>query len=279
MAKKTSKAKKNKPAVKNAARTDRKAPKVRQAGPSRFARYFLPGLLSIGILAAIVTLAVVGYQTVTASNFFEVKTVDISGADRASVEDIRRIVTSDTQKTGSWNADLAELRQKIEKLPFVKFAAVSRVLPNGLKVVINERVPIAVVKVSTGNFLIDADGEMLASPKSEDSSMLVISGWDEAKTEKAQKDNLMRIRMFQKMVADWGEFGLAKRVKAIDISDLQEPKATVVDSGRDIPVTLSRDDYAKSLRSAIEAIAGKGEKVRSVNAGGVYPIIDYLGVN
>lgn len=279
MAKKTSKAKKNKPAVKNAARTDRKAPKVRQAGPSRFARYFLPGLLSIGILAAIVTLAVVGYQTVTASNFFEVKTVDISGADRASVEDIRRIVTSDTQKTGSWNADLAELRQKIEKLPFVKFAAVSRVLPNGLKIVINERVPIAVVKVSTGNFLIDADGEMLASPKSEDSSMLVISGWDEAKTEKAQKDNLMRIRMFQKMVADWGEFGLAKRVKAIDISDLQEPKATVVDSGRDIPVTLSRDDYAKSLRSAIEAIAGKGEKVRSVNAGGVYPIIDYLGVN
>lgn len=279
MAKKTTKAKKNKPAVKNAARTDRKAPKVRQAGPSRFARYFLPGLLSIGILAAIVTLAVVGYQTVTASNFFEVKTVDISGADRASVEDIRRIVTSDTQKTGSWNADLAELRQKIEKLPFVKFAAVSRVLPNGLKIVINERVPIAVVKVSTGNFLIDADGEMLASPKSEDSSMLVISGWDEAKTEKAQKDNLMRIRMFQKMVADWGEFGLAKRVKAIDISDLQEPKATVVDSGRDIPVTLSRDDYAKSLRSAIEAIAGKGEKVRSVNAGGVYPIIDYLGVN
>jgi cell division septal protein FtsQ len=279
MAKKTTKAKKGKPAVKSAARTARKAPKVRQAGPNRFARYFLPGLLSIGILAAIVTLAVIGYQTVTASNFFEVKTVDISGADRASAEDIRRIVTSDTQKTGSWNADLAELRQKIEKLPFVKFAAVSRVLPNGLKVVINERVPIAVVKVSTGNFLIDADGEMLAPPKSDDSSMMVITGWDEAKTEKAQKDNLTRIKMFQKMVADWGEFGLAKRVKVIDLADLQEPKATVVDSGRDIPITLSRDDYAKSLRSAIEAIAGKGEKVRSVNAGGVYPIIDYLGVN
>ena len=81
------------------------------------------------------------------------------------------------------------------------------------------------------------------------------------------------------MVTDWGEFGLAKRVKLVDLSDLQEPKATVEDSGRDIPVTLARDDYAKSLRSAIEAIAGKGEKVRSVNAGGVYPVIDYVGVN
>lgn len=279
MAKKTTKAKKTKPEAKNAARTPRKAPKVRHAGPNRFARYFLPGLLSVGILAALVTLAVVGYQTVTASNFFEVKSVDISGADRVSVEDIRRIVTSDTQKTGSWNADLPELRQKIEKLPFVKFAAVSRVLPNGLKVVVNERVPIAVVKVSTGNFLIDSDGEMLAPPKSDDSSMMVITGWDEAKTEKAQKDNQARIKMFQKMVSDWGEFGLAKRVKAIDLSELQEPKATVADSGRNIPITLSREDYAKSLRSAIEAIAGKGEKVRSVNAGGVYPVIDYLGVN
>jgi len=279
MAKKTTKAKKSKPAPKAAARITRKAPKVRQSGPSRFSRYFLPGVLSVGILAAIVTLAIVGYQTVTASNFFEVKTVDVNGVDRASMEDIRRIVTADTQKTGAWNADLAEMRQKIEKLPFVKFAAVSRVLPNGLKVVVNERVPIAVVKVSTGNFLIDVDGELLAPPKTDDSSMMVITGWDEAKTEKAQKDNQARIKMFQKMVADWGEYGLAKRVKLIDLTDLQEPKATIQDSGRDIPVTLSRDDYAKSLRSAIEAIVGKGEKVRSVNAEGVYPIIDYVGVN
>ncbi|HEY2867112.1 MAG TPA: FtsQ-type POTRA domain-containing protein [Pyrinomonadaceae bacterium] len=279
MAKKASKAKKGKPAAKTVALTARKQPRVKQSGPSRFSRYFLPGVLSVGILAALVTLAVVGYQTVTASNFFEVKTIDVNGVERSSMDDIRRIVASDTQKTGAWNADLPELRQKIEKLPFVKFAAVSRLLPNGLKVVINERVPIAVVKVSTGNFLIDTDGEMLAPPKTDDSALMVIAGWDEAKTEKAQKDNQTRIKMFQKMISDWGALGLATHVKLIDLADLQEPKATIQDSGRDIPVTLARDDYAKSLRSAIEAIAGKGEKVRSVNAGGVYPIIDYVGVN
>lgn len=279
MSKKTTKAKKSRPAAKKVSRSTRKTTRVKPSEPSRFARYFLPGLLSAGIVAAIAVLAILGYQTVTASNFFEVKTVDINGTDRASIEDIRRIVTADTQKTGAWNADLPELRQKIEKLPFVKFAAVSRVLPNGLKIVINERVPIAVVRVSSGNFLIDGDGELLAPPKTEDSTLMVITGWDETKTEKAQKDNQARIKMFQKMVADWGEFGLAKRVKLVDLTDIQEPKATVEDSGRDIPVTLARDDYAKSLRSAIEAIAGKGEKVRSVNAGGVYPVIDYVGVN
>ncbi|HYJ92350.1 MAG TPA: FtsQ-type POTRA domain-containing protein [Pyrinomonadaceae bacterium] len=279
MAKKTTKSKKTKPAAKRSTPGRSTIPRVRQSGPSRFSRYFLPGMLSVVILGAIGALTVLGYQTVTASNFFQVKTIDVAGVDRASTDEIKRIVSGDTQRTGVWNADLPDIRQKIEKLPFVKFAAVSRVLPNGLKVVVTERVPIAVVKVSTGNFLIDADGELLAPPKTDDSSLMIITGWDEAKSEKALKDNQTRIKIFQKMVADWGEFGLAKRVKSIDLADLQEPKATIEDSGKDIPITLARDNYAKSLKSAIEAIAGKGDKVRSVDSAGIYPVIDYVGVN
>ena len=81
-------------------------------------------------------------------------------------------------------------------------------LPNGMKVVVTERVPIGVVKVSSGNFLIDADGELLAPPKTEDAGLMTINGWDEAKTERAARDNAARIKLFQKMIADWGEFGL-----------------------------------------------------------------------
>jgi cell division septal protein FtsQ len=279
MAKKTKKSNKSKSVAKKSARRRGAEPRVRQSGPSRFSRYFLPGVLSLGILGAIGALTVLGYQTVTASNFFEVKTIDVVGVTRVSTEDVRRIVGAEGQRTGVWNADLSDIRQKIEKLPFVKFAAVSRVLPNGMKVVVTERVPIAVVKVSTGNFLIDADGEMLAPPKTDDSSLITITGWDEAKTERASRDNQARIKMFQKMVSDWGEFGLAKRVKSVDVSDLQEPTAVIEDSGKDIPVTLARDNYAKSLKSGIEAIAGKGEKVKSVNSSGVYPLIEYVGVN
>ena len=29
--------------------------------------------------------------------------------------------------------------------------------------------------------------------------------------------------------------------------------------------------------SAIEAVAGKGEKVKAVNSGGVFPVLEYLG--
>jgi len=254
-------------------------PRVRLKGPSRFTNYSLPGLISIVILICLVALVTVGYRTVTASEFFAVREVDVTGISRASTEDIRRIVSGHAQKSGVWNSDLAELRQKIEQLPFVKQAAVSRMLPNGIKVVISERVPIGTVRTSNGNFLIDADGAMLAPPSDIDAALIVINGWDETKTERAARDNAARIKLFQRMIADWGEFGLAKRVKDVNLADLQEPQATVEDSGSRIGVTLDRDNLSKSLRSALEAVAGKGERVKSVNAAGVYPVLQYIGEN
>jgi len=252
-------------------------PRVRQSGPSRFSQYFLPGIISLVILACLIGLATIGYRTVTASDFFAVKDVTVTGVSRASTEDIRRIVAGQAERTGVWNTDLADLRQKIEKLPFVKFAAVSRVLPNGMKVVVTERVPIGVVKIASGNFLIDADGELLAPPNDQDADLITIYGWDETKTERASRDNAARIKLFQKMVADWGEFGLAKRVKEVNLADLQEPQAVVEDSGSRISVTLARDELSKSFRSALEAVAGKGDRVKSVNAAGVYPVLEYIG--
>lgn len=280
MAKKTAKrSTSNTKAAKRSPKARGTEPRVRQAGPSRFSHYFLPGLISLVMLVCLLGLIVLGYRTVTASEFFEVKRVDVSGVSRASADDIRRIVSGQAERTGVWNTDIADLRQKIEKLPFVKFAAVSRVLPNGMKVVVTERVPIGVVKVASGNFLIDADGELLAPPATEDSGMITIFGWDEGKTERATRDNAARIKLFQKMIADWGEFGLAKRVKGVNLSDLQEPQATVEDSGSKISITLARDDLSKSLKSALEAVAGKGDRVKSVNAAGVYPVLEYIGAN
>jgi cell division septal protein FtsQ len=280
MAKKAAKRSTSKTKVSNRSTKSRGSePRVRQSGQSRFSQYFLPGMISLVMLVCLVALIVLGYRTVTASDFFEVKRVDVTGVSRASSDDIRRIVSGQAERTGVWNTDIADLRQKIEKLPFVKFAAVSRVLPNGVKVVVTERVPIGVVKISSGNFLIDADGELLAPPATEDADLMTIRGWDETKTERATRDNAARIKLFQKMIAEWGEFALAKRVKEVNLADLQEPQATIEDSGSRISITLARDDLSKSLKSALEAVAGKGDRVKSVNAAGVYPVLEYVGAN
>ena len=248
------------------------------AAAQRLGRVVVPLFISLCLLGGIGFIAAMGYRTATASDFFGVRTVDIRGTDRSPVEDIRRIVTTNTEKSGVWNADLPAIREKIEKLPFVKAAAVSMALPAGIRVNVVERIPQAIVRLNGGDFLVDGEGVILApASKPEPAIPFVIRGWDESKSEKAMPENLARLKLYRKMLDEWNGVGIADRVKEVNLADLNDPTAIIVDSGRQIPVSVAKNNLGKSLKSAIEAVAGKGEKVKAVNSGGVYPVLEYLG--
>lgn len=274
-------AKKRKPSAKRSAssvrvrgrRSTRSSAEVITNG---FGRFGLPLLLSVLLLAAIGVLGITFYSTATNSVFFKVRSIDVRGNDRTSADDIRRIVTSETEKPGVWNADLADIRVKIEKFPFVKSASVSRMLPAGIRVDVVERIPAAIVHLRGGDYLVDGEGTVLATAANEKSFPFVMYGWDESKTEKAPNDNVARLKLYKKMLDEWKQFDLAMRVKQVDLADVREPAAIVEDSGRDISIVLAKDNLGKSLKTAIEAVSGKGAKVKSVNAGGVSPVITYL---
>ncbi len=245
-----------------------------------FNRVALPVLISLLLLAGSVFLGLSGYRTATASSFFGVRSIEISGNDRTSADDIRRIVVSETEKPGVWNADLADIRTKIEKFPFVKAAAVSRVLPAGIRVNVIERLPAAVIHVKAGDFLVDGEGAVLSGVTAGDTTYpFAIHGWAESKSEKAFNDNAARLKLYKKMIEEWRQFDLMASVKLVDLTDLREPKAVIEDSGRPISVALAKDDLGKSLKRAIEAVANKGIKVRSVNSMGVYPVIEYVDLD
>ena len=206
------------------------------------------------------------YETIAASNFFRLKNVKVTGTDRASASDIEKIVTSNAEKPGVWNADILAIKQKIENVTFVKTAAVSRRLPSGLNVTVTERVPVAIVRLGGGDFLADGEGVILAPAKSDEKQIpFTMLGWNEEKSEKAAKENSERLKMYQKMLAEWKDYDLAKRVKQVDISDLREPKATLEDSGMPVTIMLSRDNFGKQLADGIKAIVGKGTMFEGVN--------------
>jgi cell division septal protein FtsQ len=218
-----------------------------------------------------------GYRTATASGFFGLRNIDVRGTERTSAEDVRRVVAASVEKHGVWNADLGEIRAKVEKFPFVKTAAVSLVLPAGIRVNVNERIPAAIVHLSSGNFYVDTEATVLsAAPPNDKDFPFVLQGWDEAKTEKAMPDNLGRLKIYRKMLDEWKQFDLASRVKEVNLANTREPSAVVEDSGRNIIVSLANKELGKSLRMAVEAVSGKGAKVKSVDASGIYPVLQYL---
>lgn len=226
----------------------------------------LPVFLSFCILVCLGALGFLGYQTVTASDFFNVAKVEVRGIERASAEDIRRIVEIQTEKSGVWNADLPGIKEKLEKVHWVRSAAVSRVLPNGIRVHVSERIPQAAIRSRGEMVLVDGDALVIAPAKEKEPAFpFVLTGWNEAKSEAALKENLERVKMYQRMLVEWKEFNLSSRVMSVDLTDLREPRALIEDSGTTVSIALGRDKFGEYLKRGINAIVGKGEMFEAVN--------------
>ena len=217
-----------------------------------------------------------GYRTVTASEFFNVKQIDVRGVSRASKSDVEKIVSGETEKAGVWNADLNAIKEKVERLAYVKSVAVSRILPDGVRINLNERIPQAVMRIKGGDFWIDDEAVILGLVgEQETRPPFVMKGWDESKNEEAVKDNQTRVKMYKKMLEDWREFELAKRVKEVNVEDLQDPRAIVEDSGETVSIDLGKENYGKRLLKGLEIVAGRGKEIESVNLSGSREILGF----
>ena len=253
-----------------------KSPKTRRKtnvrtrkNASSVTNFFVPLFFIICIVFCLGFLFFMGYRTVTASAFFSVKAIEVGGVNRASKDDIEKVVRLETERNGVWNADLNEIKQTVEQLSFVKNASISRILPDGIKVNITERVPRAVVRIEGGDFWADEDAVVFSAvEKNEARPPFVLQGWDREKSEKAIKDNRERVRVYLKMLDEWREFELARRVTAVDLSDLKEPQAMVEDSGATVKIALGRENFVKRLQSGLKAIAGKGNEYEAVSLNG-----------
>jgi cell division septal protein FtsQ len=238
--------------------------------------FFVPLFFIIGILFCLGFLSFMGFKTMTASAFFDVKAIDVRGINRIEKNEIERIVRSQAEKSGVWNANLNEIKIDVEKLTLVKSAVVSRILPDGLRVSINERVPQAVVRMDAGDFWADEEAVILSSVGKDDAvPSFVLRGWDAAKNEKAAKENKERVKIYLKMLDEWKEFDIAKRITAVDLTDLRTPQAIVSDSGEQVTIVLPKGNFGKPLKTGLERIAGRGKEVASIDVSGTQPFLGF----
>src|SRR5213080_4111947 len=107
-----------------------------------------------GILAILtIIMLIVGYRAAASASMFQVRGIDVTGASRTSAEEIEGLARRAVAHTGVWRADLSALSVELGRLPGVRRAIVTRVLPDRLRVRVTERVPVAVVHASNGHFV------------------------------------------------------------------------------------------------------------------------------
>ena len=229
--------------------------KARNFSPRALFGYVPKALKFVLVILALVTLFV-GYRVAASASLFQVRSVDVTGTSRISADEIEVLTRRAAAKTGVWRADLNAISTELERLPGVRRAVVSRVLPDGLRVRVTERVPVAVVRTSAGHFFwVDDEGVALGEMKNTDSvPSFFIRGWNEDGTEEARKDNAARVQKYVEIARDWGALGLSERVSEINLLDLHDVRAQLAGNDSQIEVRLGGQDLGERLKQALEAL-------------------------
>ncbi|HKO97729.1 MAG TPA: FtsQ-type POTRA domain-containing protein [Pyrinomonadaceae bacterium] len=225
---------------------------------------YFPSVLKIVVAAVIGVVLFASYRAAASATFFNVRSVEVQGNTRVAKDDVRNIVRQQTEKTGVWNADLTAVAARLERLAWVRTAVVSRVLPDGLRVRISERVPRAVVRTAAGRFRwVDEEavllGEMLPTDQI---PAFFLRGLSEEDSDTARYENRERVQKFLELKEIWDTAGLSERVSELNLMDIRDVRAQLAGNSSHIEVRLGSQDQGIRLKDALTVLDSQRQTPR-----------------
>jgi cell division protein FtsQ len=233
---------------------------------------YVPTALRIGLIASVCLVGVVVYRAAASASFFQIKNIETKGTSRASIDDIQTLVRREVASTGVWRADLQELSRHLERVPWVRTAIVTRVLPDGIRVRITERQPRAVVRTSSGRFIwVDDDAVYLGEMASTDQMpAFFLRGWNEE--EGGQAENRQRVAKFLELQKEWDGQGLSERVSEVNLQDLRDVRVQLANDDSQIEIRLGGQEQGARLKKALTVLDAQRQTARG-------PLISYIDLS
>ena len=121
---------------------------------------------------------------------------------------------------------LAERRLALENIAWIERASVQRILPNGIRVEVAERTPVAFLRSGTELGLIDAQGVLLERPLEGEFAFPVVTGISELTPAPERRKRMQSFVQFLKD-AEAARPGGAGQISEVDLSDPTDLKAVV----------------------------------------------------
>jgi cell division protein FtsQ len=231
---------------------------VRKGSVTRKTANRLRALVIAGGLVSIFGAMTVGlYHYVTTSWRFrieagdDIQTMGLSHVTRAQILDV---LGSDIGRN-IFRVSLDERKKQLEEIPWVESAALMRLLPNKMRIKIQERTPIAFVRIRSKIELIDANGcvmEMPAHSRVKYSFPVVATTGDEPQSTLAA-----RMKIFSAVVKDLDSGGanFSKDLSEIDLTDPDDARITVEDPNGALVVHLGSGNYLDRYKIYVRHVA------------------------
>jgi hypothetical protein len=221
-------------------------------------------------LLAVVVLMVVGYKALANSRLFEVRAVEVINASPAVSHDVEQVVRRAVGQTKLLNVDLNSVRQKVEQLPRVSRATVSRVLPDSIHVRVEERRPTVLVRRDSGA-LVWFDSEAVemgefSEIKVGDNQEIppIAKGFSEdARSQAAVSENRERITLYKQIEREFSEAPnpVWSLVDEIDLTFIKDVNLRIANPA--VTVHIGSKDFRNRFETALQILGaiqrGDGE--------------------
>lgn len=272
-------------------RTSRKINKTRsrksKAGAANIGNAFKSAatLAKPAALLAVVVVMIVAYQALANSHLFEVRAIEVSNAGPALAQDVEQVVQRAVGKTKLLGVDLGSIRQKVEQLPRVSRATVSRVLPDSIHVRVEERKPTVLVRRESGALVwFDADavemGEFSELKGGEGHEIPPIAkGFSEdTRSQAAISENRERITLYKQIEREFNEAPnpVWNLVDEIDLTFTKDVNLRMANPA--VTVHIGSKDFRNRFEMALQILGaikrGDGELLSRFRVANVERLIE-----
>lgn len=148
---------------------------------------------------------------------------------------------------------LDEMRKRVESIPWVRSATLTRAYPHRLIVHVIERAPVAFVNAAGKLKLVDGDGVLLEKPDRASFAFPVITGLESAGTAAERRARLALYQTFTGQMSDAARSS-GWLISEVDLADADDLKAVLVQGRDTILVHFGHQDFADRFRDFLGLI-------------------------
>jgi len=181
--------------------------------------------------------------------------VQITGNEHLTRAQVMSVFGGDLERN-IFKVPLAERRGDLERLPWVQHATVMRLLPNQLRISIQERTPVAFVRQGSQIGLVDAGGVLLDMPEQSAGdpkySFPVLTGLnagDPLSTRAARMEIYKRFMTELDAGSPKNGQKLTETLSEVDVSNPEDVKALIAADGTDVLVHFGDQDFLARYKS------------------------------
>jgi cell division septal protein FtsQ len=237
---------------------------VERISPDFFTKRIIRTIWVVFCTVAFVAIILCVYFFLFPSRFFALRGIEIVGDPKLLPREFIEAVARENAKEGVLLADLNKIREELQKKGVVKSVEITRMLPDMLKIVIEEREPFALARrgdsrAESSVVCVDKEGAMFGDQSlcRAKSGLPLINGLEES-GDGALARNQQRLAVYQKLMTDLegATEKLSSRIEEVYFDNDMGVRVTVEAPDKEgvIAVFLGKEDFRIRLNAALDVL-------------------------